>query len=91
MLVRSLLRHFRLHFKFEAIVSELHMRVAHFYQALVGFGMRQIVSDVREPRAARLELLNERERLLDGLMHGMWNIAQRVQHQFVESLQERHR
>ena len=67
------------------------MGVAHFYQALIRFRVWQVMSDVCEPGTARLELLNERERLLDGLMHGMWNIAQRVQHQLIETFQERHR
>ncbi len=33
------------------------MRAAHFYKAFIRLGVRQVVGDVREPRAARLELL----------------------------------
>src|SRR5260370_35443694 len=67
------------------------MRPAHSYQALICLSVRQVVSDVREPRAARLELLNEGERLLHRLVHGMWSIPQSVQHELVESLEQRHR
>src|SRR5258708_33341775 len=66
------------------------MRAAHFHEALIRLGVRQVVSDVREPRAARLELLNECERLFHRLMHGMWNVSKGVQDQFVETLQQRH-
>src|SRR6202158_1740695 len=67
------------------------MRVAHSYEALIRLGVRQVVGDVGEPRAARLEVLNEGERLLHRLMHGMWNISQGVQDQHVETFQKRHR
>src|SRR5579859_120864 len=43
---------------------------------------------MRKPRAARLNLVNERKRLLDGLVHGMRNIAQRVEDEFIHSLQK---
>jgi len=68
-----------LHIKFEAIVGQLHMREAHSKKASIRLGMRQVVRDVREPRAAGLELLNDSQGLLDGLMHGMGNIAEGVQ------------
>ncbi len=80
-----------LHFKFEAIVGQLHVRVAHSYKARIGFGVRQVVGDVGERRAARLELLNERERLFYRLVHGMWNISQSVQDQLIEPFEQRHR
>src|SRR5260370_25084910 len=67
------------------------MREAHFYKTLIRLGVRQVVGDVREPRAARLELLNERERLFHRLVHGMWSIPQSIQHQFVESHKQGHR
>src|SRR5712664_1193221 len=67
------------------------MRVAHFYEARIRLGVRQVVGDVREPSAARLEMLNECESLLHRLMHGMRNIAQSIQDQLVESLEQRHR
>src|ERR1700674_5294631 len=67
------------------------MRVAHSNKALIRLCVRQVVGNVREPRAARLELLNESERLFHRLMHGMWNISQGVQDQLVEPLQQRHR
>src|SRR5437773_1626160 len=67
------------------------MRVAHCQKARIGLGVWQVVGNVREPRAARLELLNESERLLHRLVHGMWNISQGVQDQLVETFQKRHR
>ena len=69
----------------------MHLRVAHAYKALIRLGVRQVVGDVREPSAARLKLLNESERLLHRLMHGMWNISQGVQDQLVETFQKSHR
>ena len=53
--------------------------------------MRQIVSDVREPGAARLEAIDEGESLLHGLVHGMGNISQGVQDEFVETFKQGHR
>jgi hypothetical protein len=59
-------------------------------KALISFLVRQVVSDVREPRAPRLELLNESKRLVDGLMHRMGNVAQGVENQFIEAFEKRH-
>jgi len=75
-----------LHFKLETIVGQLHMWKTHFYKAFVCFSVRQVMSDVGEPRAAGLELLDEDERLVHCLMHGMWNVPESVQDQLVESL-----
>jgi hypothetical protein len=64
-----------LHVEVEAVVGELDVGIAGFAEAFVGGGVGKFVSDVREPGAAGLELVNESEGLFDGLMHGMRNIA----------------
>ena len=56
----------------------MDVRIAELAQALIGFGVGQIVSDVGEPGAARIEFFDQRQGLIDGLMHGMRNIAQGV-------------
>ena len=67
------------------------MRVTLSSKALICLGVRQVVRDVGEPRAARLESLNECEGLLYCLVHGMRDISQGVQHQIVESFEQCHR
>src|SRR5260221_85541 len=79
---------FDLHLKLETVVSELHVRESHLAQALVGFRVGQIVSDVGEPCTARIELPDERERLVNRLVHGMWDVTQRVDDQVVEALEQ---
>ena len=58
--------------------------MAEFAQSRVGFGVRQIVSDVREPCALGFQVGNYGERLIDGEMHRMRNVAQRVNDEVVE-------
>src|ERR1700730_3770257 len=57
-------------------------------QTLIRFGMRQIVSDVREPRPARFQPIDQRERLVNGLMHRMRNVAKRVENEFVKVFEQ---
>ena len=65
------------------------MRKSGVDQARIGFRMRQFVRDVREPGAARLKFADQRQRLLDGLVHRMRHVAQRVQHQVVQTGEQR--
>src|SRR5258708_4991394 len=67
------------------------MREAHFFEALIRGGVGQIVSDVREPRAARFELLNQCKSLFHRLMHVMGDIPEGVQNQFIETFKQGHR
>src|SRR5215475_10904909 len=87
----SVFRILNINFEFEAVVAELHVRITERTQALVGFCMREFMSDVREPSAARLEEIDEGQGLFDRLVHGMRRIAQRVNDEVAEILQERHR
>ena len=80
----------RLHFKLETIVGQSHVREAHSYEALVGFGVSQIMGDMREPCAARPKSLDYGKCLFDGLVHGMRNIPQRIENEFVEIFQQGH-
>jgi len=80
-----------LHFELQAVVSQLHVRKTHAAKALVGFRVRKVVSDVRKPCAARFETLDQGQGLVHGLMHGVRNIAQGVQDEFVEALEKGHR
>ncbi len=77
-----------MHVKLQAIVGELHMMPSELAEALVGLRVRQIVSDVREPRATRSKLLNKGERLLDGLVHGVRDVAEGVENEVVEIFQQ---
>jgi len=79
-----------LHVEVEAVVGELDVGIAGFAEAFVGGGVGKFVSDVREPGAAWLELVNESEGLFDGLVHGMRNIAESVDDEVVEVFKERH-
>jgi len=56
----------------------LHVGKALLAKPFIGFRMRQIVRDVGKPGAPRLELLNECQRLIYGLVHGMRNVSQRI-------------
>ena len=47
------------------------------------------MGDVREPGAARPKSRDQLERLLHGLVHGVWRVAERVQHQFLGARQQR--
>src|ERR1700719_1059948 len=62
----------------QTIVSQLHMGKSCVTQALVGFRVRQVVRDMREPRAFWSQPLYQRQGLLPGLMHRVRNIAQRI-------------
>ena len=73
----------------EAVVRELHVRVAEILQPLIGGLVGQIVRNVRKPGALRLQPIDERERLLDGLMHRVRNVAKRVEDKIVEVFEER--
>ncbi len=73
----------------KAVVGELDVGIAGFAEAFVGGGVREFVSDVREPGAAGLELVNQGEGLFDGLVHGMGNIAEGVEDEVVEVFKER--
>lgn len=76
---------------FEAVVGELNIGIAESSQAFVGFGMGQVVSDMGEPGAAGIQLFDEGESLIDGLMHGVRNVAQSVEDKFIEIVQESER
>src|ERR1700674_130139 len=76
-----------LYFEVKPIVGQLHLREAPLAQTLIGFSVWEVVRDVGEPRAAGLELLDESESLFNRLVHRMGNVTQRIEHQFVESLE----
>src|ERR1700747_3502595 len=46
------------------------------------------MSDVREPGAFGLETVDESQSLLDGLVHGMWNVAQGIDDEIVKAFEE---
>ena len=75
----------------QSVVRQLHVGKSRVAQSLVRFRVRQIVRDVREPRAPRPQLLHQRQRLRHRLMHRMRNIPQRIDDQIVQPLQQRHR
>jgi len=77
------------HVEVEAVVGELDVGIAGSAETLVGGGVGELVSDVREPGAARLEFGNEGEGLFDGLVHGMGNIAESVEDEVVEAFEKR--
>jgi len=79
-----------LHVEPEAIVGELDVGIAGLAEAFVGGGVGKFMSDVGEPGAAGLELVNQGEGLLDGLVHGMRNIAESVEDEVVEVFEKRH-
>lgn len=81
-------RVFDLNFEFEAVVSKLNVWIAKRAEAFVGLRVRKFVGDVREPGAARLKAVDKEERLLDSLVHRMRRVAQGVDDEFVETLQE---
>ena len=63
------------------------MRIAEGAEARIGFFVRKFVRDVREPRAPRLQLVDEAKGLLDGLVHRVRRVAQCVENEIVEILQ----
>src|ERR1700676_5380807 len=69
----------------ESVVREGDIWKAGLDQSRVGFRMGQFVRDVREPRPARLELLYQGQRLLDGLMHRMRHVPKRIEHEVIQS------
>ena len=73
-----------LYFELESVVGQLNMGKAHLAKTFICFGVREVVGNVREPRSARFQLLNEGQGLVHGLMHGMRNIAQSVENKFIE-------
>ena len=81
-------RRIGLHVELEAVVGKLDVRVAGLADTFVGGGVGKLVSDVREPGAARLEFVDEGETLFDGLVHGMGNIAEGVDDEVVEVFEE---
>jgi hypothetical protein len=83
-----LLRKVDLHVKLQTIVSKVDVAAAELAQALSGFHVRQIVGDVREPGATGTQLVNERERLFDGLVHGMRGVAESVKDEIVKIFQQ---
>ena len=84
-------RFVHLHFDIEAVIGKMHVFVALHAEAFVGLRVRQIVSNVREPRASRLQRFDQRQSLIHGLMHGVRNIAQRIKNQLIEIVQQRKR
>ena len=67
------------------------MREAEFHQAFVGFLVRQVVRDMCEPRAPGFQFLDQRQGLFDGLVHGVGDVTQCVENQFVETFKQGHR
>src|SRR5262245_1689230 len=53
---------FRGDFQLPPVVSELHVRVAQPAQALIGLPMTQVVGDMGEPGALRLQQVDQRQR-----------------------------
>ena len=58
-------------------------------QAVVRFGVGQVVGDVGEPGAAWLQFLDEGEGLVDRLVHRVRSVAQGVDNEIVEISEER--
>jgi len=72
----------------KAVVGKLDVGIAGLAEALVGGGVGKFVGDVRKPGVARLEFVHQGEGLLDGLVHGMGNIAESVEDEVVEVLEK---
>src|SRR5215468_5736404 len=53
--------------------------------------MRKIVRDMCKPSAARLEAVDQRQRLLNRLVHRMRRVAKRIKDEYIEILQEGNR
>src|ERR1700682_2644308 len=70
----------------QAIVGQSHVR----REALFGDGVRQVVTDVSEPRALRTQLLYGLERSGDGGMRRMGTMAQRIEEEHAQVLEARH-
>jgi hypothetical protein len=66
----------------------LNVGAAELAQALVGFRVAQVVGDMRKPRAAWLEVFDNREGLIHGLMHGVRLIAKRVKDKLFQALKQ---
>src|SRR6266550_8753657 len=71
----------------EAIISQLHAG----RELRTGFGMRQVVADVREVRALGAEARDDVDGFADTEMRRMWPMAQRVDDHDPHTLQERPR
>ena len=73
----------------EAIVGEADLRGAVVRGEFgIGGGVRNIVTHVGEPRALRAQFFDELEGLLDGGVHGVGGVAEGVEDEVVEILQE---
>jgi hypothetical protein len=67
------------------------MRKSKLSEAFIRFGVRQIVGNVCEPRSLGLQTLNQRHRLVHGLVHRVWLIAQGIENEDIEILEQRKR
>ena len=75
------------HLELQPVVRQPHI----LGQARIRFRVAQVVADVREPRALRLQFLDQRQRLLDVRMRRVRHVAQRVQNEIVEPAEQRFR
>jgi len=46
--------------------------------------VRQLVRDVRKPRPARFQFADQRQRLLNSLVHRVGHVAQRIENEIVQ-------
>ena len=81
---RFIVEHVDAHIELQPVVGELHVAQTELAETIVGFRVGQVVSDVCEPGAARLQFLDKGESLVDRLVHGMGNIAEGVNDEIVE-------
>src|SRR5258705_12605758 len=72
----------------QSIISECYIWKSRGLQPLVSFRMRQFVCDMREPCPPRLQFAHQFQRLLDRLVHRVRHVAQRVQHQVIETREQ---
>ena len=77
-------RRFRCHFQSQSVIGQFHEGVAGLEQSRIGLLVRQIVGNVCEPGPLGLQAIDQRQRLLHRLMHGMRNIPQRIQNQLIQ-------
>src|SRR5215471_15344121 len=81
-------RIFNCYVQFQSVIPELHMVITGDPQPFIRSGVRKLMCDVRKPGASRLEPIDYGERLLYSLMHRVRCIAQCVDNEFIQILQQ---
>ena len=78
------MRFVHLDLKREPVVGGMNPGEAEVAEALDGFGVGEVVGDVREPSAPGIEFRDKRESLIHSLVHGVGHVAEGIEDKFVE-------